>query len=94
MSRVKIKKEKPIYPEKPTCVSDYTMEWINSYIADKATPTKAIKYWDEIQGKKAKDRRQIFVDMFINKKPRNDKTMKALEDIINEKRKEKEAKKK
>lgn len=87
------------YPEKPTRISGYTEEWITEYLKDKATARQINKYIKAIDGKDKKERRQIFVDMFIAEKaPKAAKLARksfddGLKDLLKEKRAEEKASK-
>jgi hypothetical protein len=87
------------YPEKPTRISGYTEDWITEYLKDKATARQINKYIKAIDGKDKKERRQIFVDMFIAEKALNAaKPAKKsfddnLKDLLKEKRAEEKANK-
>lgn len=86
------------YPEKPTRISGYTEEWITEYLKDKATARQINKYIKAIDGKEKKERRQIFVDMFIAGKTPKAKPVKksfddGLKDLLKQKRAEEKAKK-
>lgn len=57
------------YPEKPTRVSGYTEKWVNAFLEEKATSTQIRKFRKACEGLEAwKDKRAVFVEMFINKK--------------------------
>lgn len=56
------------YPETPTRITGYTEEWITGYLKEKATARQINKYIKAIDGKDKKERRQIFLDMFIAEK--------------------------
>ena len=85
------------YPEKPTRISGYTEEWITEYLKDKATARQINKYIKAIDGKDKKERRQIFIDMFIAEKaPKAAKPAKKsfdenLKDLVKQKRAEEKA---
>lgn len=87
------------YPENPTRISGYTEEWITEYLKDKATARQINKYIKAIDGKDKKERRQIFVDMFIAEKaPKAAKPARksfddGLKDLLKEKRAEEKASK-
>lgn len=86
------------YPEKPTRISGYTEEWITEYLKDKATAREINKYIKAIDGKEKKERRQIFVEMFIAEKAVKAKPVKmsfddGLKDLLKQKRAEEKAKK-
>lgn len=79
------------YPEKPTRVSGYTEKWIEAYFENEATDRQINKYRKAISEIEAlKDRKQIFYDMFIAKKP---KKAKAEKKTFDERLKELEKKK-
>ena len=86
------------YPETPTRISGYTEDWITEYLKDKATAREINKYIKAIDGKDKKDRRQIFVDMFIAEKAIKTKPVKksfddGLKDLLKQKRAEEKAQK-
>lgn len=83
------------YPEKPTRISGYTEDWITSYLKDKATAREINKYIKAIDGKDKKERREIFIEMFIAekaKKPAKKSFDDSLKDLLKEKRAEEKAK--
>lgn len=87
------------YPETPTRISGYTEEWITEYLKEKTTSRQINKYIKAIEGKDKKERRQIFVDMFIAEKaekaskPAKKSFDDALNDLLKEKRAEEKASK-
>lgn len=87
------------YPETPTRISGYTEDWITSYLKDKATSRQINKYIKAIDGKDKKERRQIFVDMFIAEKvakaakPVKKSFDDSLKDLLKQKRAEEKANK-
>lgn len=86
------------YPDTPTRISGYTEEWITEFLKDKATARQINKYIKAIDGKDKKERRQIFIDMFIAEKVPKAKPAKksfddGLKDLLKEKRAEEKAKK-
>ena len=79
------------YPEKPTRISGYTEDWITSYLKDKATAREINKYIKAIDGKDKKERREIFIAMFIAEKPKKAAKKSfddSLKDLLKEKRAE------
>ena len=83
------------YPEKPTRISGYTEDWITSYLKDKATAREINKYIKAIDGKDKKERREIFIEMFIAEKPKKPAKKSfddSLKDLLKEKRAEEKAK--
>ena len=87
------------YPETPTRISGYTEDWITEYLKDKATARQINKFIKAIDGKDKKERRQIFVDMFIAEKtskaakPARKSFDDNLKDLLNDKRAEEKANK-
>ena len=86
------------YPEKPTRISGYTEEWITEYLKEKATARQINKYIKAIDGKDKKERRQIFLDMFIVEKQKKTAVTKKsfdeeLKEIVKQKRAEEKANK-
>ena len=86
------------YPETPTRISGYTEEWIIEYLKENATARQINKYVKAIDGKDKKERRQIFLDMFIKEKPKKPAVAKksfdeSLKDIAKQKRTEEKANK-
>ncbi len=87
------------YPEKPTRISGYTESWITEYLKEHATARQINKYIRAIDGKEKKERREIFVDMFIAEKaPKAPKPAKKsfddnLKDLAKQKRAEEKAEK-
>ena len=87
------------YPETPTRISGYTEDWITESLKDKATARQINKYIKAIDGKDKKERRQIFIDMFIAEKaakaakPAKKSFDDGLKDLLKEKRAEEKAQK-
>ena len=84
------------YPEKPTRISGYTEEWITEYLKDKATARQINNYIKAIDGKDKKERRQIFIEMFIAEKaekPVKKSFDENLKDLVKAKRAEEKANK-
>lgn len=66
------------YPNRPKTTTGYTQKWVKAFLADKATDEELDKFALEVRGKEWKEVRQIFVDMFINKKTKFDDALAEL----------------
>lgn len=76
-----------VYPERPKNKTGYSDQWITAYLEDKATARQVRKYISAIEGKTGKERRDIFVSMFINPETEEQKFRRILREMARKKSK-------